>query len=93
MKKFKEFMLRVGHSLEKNNQAPDHVKELSLDGPDSFDNLWPLAANENIVPDQKVNPDTGKQVKEFKDAGDNGKNINTFKDFMGKHFIIKKFKE
>ncbi len=86
-------MLKAGHNLEKNDQAPEHVKDLGLGGPDSFGNLWPYPKDENISPDQIVNPDTGKQVEKFKDAGENGKNINTYKDFMGKYFIIKKLKE
>jgi hypothetical protein len=92
---FRKFMSQAGHGLSEHRKHPDHVKELAFKGPDNFSNLWPLPGNENIVPTQKVNPETGKEVNVgFKGAGEKekGKDVNTFGEFRGKWFIIKGFK-
>ncbi len=94
-REFKDFMANAGHNLKEHDESPDHVTELSLSGLDDFKNLWPLPANENIIPNQKINLETGKQAGVgFEETGEKGKNINTdLKNFKGKYFIVKGFQK
>lgn len=87
-REFMEFLRRADGDVA--GKSPDHVTELSLSGPDSFENLWPIA--ENPIPSQRINPHTGKQVGVgFEGAGEESEAQNLTNYFIGKYFIIKGF--
>jgi hypothetical protein len=87
------FCEEAGYDLKERSEAPDHVTELSLSGPDNFANLWPLPSQKNKAPDQLIDLDTGLEVGQFEGAGQKGasvsRDLTVFKD---KYFLIRGFK-
>jgi hypothetical protein len=81
VREFTSFLRAAGY--DDTGMQMDHVTDLSLGGPDNFNNLWPLAASDNADPSQQINPATGKQ-----DGGPESQSIRSNR-FQGKYLIVK----
>ena len=89
-REFREFLADAGYDW--NGKSADHVTDLFVSGPDSFENLWPLSEALNIFPNQSINLATGKQVGVgFADADSSAALVpmRSPVHLHGKHFIIK----
>jgi hypothetical protein len=55
--RFKRRLEFVGYSWRTHRTSPDHVTDLMWNGPDDFDNLWPLDSGINSRAGRKQNID------------------------------------
>lgn len=74
-REFKKMLLLAGYDMNEKGEPPEHIIDLSLGGPDNFQNLWPMSKNaRNASPQQLIDMGTGKQVKQ------RGENIRGISD-------------
>ena len=86
---FRKMLLLAGYDIRQKGEPPEHIIDLSLGGPDNFQNLWPMSKDaRNASPQQLIDLGTGKQVNQ---RGSNVKSISERGFPKGTYFLIEKF--